>query len=209
MQHALWETPLTAAGLSIGDAGELVRRHLGMTSPPERWASPLYDVPARANNAITSDDLLATAALGVRITRATLASFSTAVPHLERALSRLPVELGVADASDDLLAEMHAALTCTELEPTTVAKLLHRARPRLVPPYDRAIADWYARGLGDRDAGRLPLLLHSIRDDLRDASNQASLLELQRLIATANDGALVPSRLRLLDIAVWMAATTD
>lgn len=202
-----WETPLTAAGRAITNAGDLVQRHLGMSDPQEHWAAPLYDNPARSSNELRDEDLLATAALGVRVTKSSLAGFARARPQLERALAQLPPGLSLAAADDVVIERIHTALTATELEPTTVAKLLHRARPRLVPPYDRATSDWYARGLSDRDAGRLPRLLHHIRDDLRQPSNAASLHTLQQLIATENDGALVPSRLRLFDVAVWMAAT--
>jgi len=70
------------------------------------------------------------------------------------------------------------------------------------------MSDWYAHALGERGAGRPPELLHRLRADLRDPANHAGLTQVQHLIAVTGDGALVPSRLRLFDIAVWMAART-
>lgn len=201
-----WNTPLTIARMPIPDAGQLVRRHLGLWHPIERWASPLYDCIPRATGHVTDDDLLATAALGIRLTASTLQAFADERSALEARLAELPHDVGLADAEDDLLHEVASALTLTRLEPTTVSKLLHRARPRLVPPYDRAVTDWYVRGFGVRRAGQLPDLLTNMRADLRNPANSESLRQMQQMIATTRDGGLVPPRLRLLDIAVWMAA---
>lgn len=201
-----WGVPLVAAGTRIEDAGGLVRRHLGLSSPAESWAAPLYDERPSSRSSVETSDLLAAAALGVRITKDSLAAFSLAKPRLDRALLRLPEDVGLDQADDALLVAVSDALTGSSLEPTLAAKLLHRVRPRLIPPYDRAISDWYARALGSRDAGRLPALLAHLRDDLRNPINTTGLRRLQALIAVEADGALVPTRLRLFDIAIWMSA---
>jgi hypothetical protein len=201
-----WMVPLVAAGVAIDDAGELVRRHLGLSSPPESWAAPLYDERPSSRTSIEASDLLASAALGVRLTKSSLDAFAVAKPALDAALLRLPPDVGLEEAEDDLLGEIAYALTGASLEPTLAAKLLHRARPRLVPPYDRAISDWYSKALGSRDAGRLPELLSGIRADLREPMNSAGLRKLQELVAVEADGALVPTRLRIFDIAIWMSA---
>ncbi|MDQ3431353.1 MAG: DUF6308 family protein [Actinomycetota bacterium] len=206
MNTIMWTAPLVAAGRPVDHAGELVRRHLGLSTPVEHWAAPLYDAPSKAPGVIDHDDLLATAALGVRITRQTLTQFHAALPALNAWLGELPADVSLADADDDLVDRVAAALSSSELEPTTTAKLLHRARPRLVPPYDRAVSDWYARALCDRGAGRPPTLLYRLRSDLANERNHDSLVRLQQLAAAASDGGLVRSRLRLFDIAVWMAA---
>jgi hypothetical protein len=202
-----WSVPLVAGGMRIEDAGELVRRHLGLSSPPETWAAPLFDERPPTNRmSVETTDLLAAAALGVRITKSSLEGFAAAKPTLDAVVRRLPTDVGLDQADDALLAEVSEALTGTALEPTLTAKLLHRVRPRLVPPYDRAIADCYARAAGDRDAGRPPGLLARMRADLREPLNAVGLQTLQELIAVEGDGGLVPTRLRLFDIAIWMSA---
>lgn len=201
-----WDLRLTAGGRVMPHAGLLVRRHLGLGPAPERWAASLYDRAPTLDATLTPQDLLAAGALGVRLTRDLLAAFDVARPALERSLADLPTDVSLAQADDLTLDRLSTALLAGPLEPTVAAKLLHRARPRLVPPYDRATSDWYAQALGDRDAGRLPQLLRHLRADLRDETNRVSLTQLQELLATTGDGGLVPSRLRLLDIAIWMTS---
>jgi hypothetical protein len=206
MNAQAWAVSITAAGVAIPDAGELVRRHLGLTEPPEYWSAPLYDRSPDPEARIGNADLLAATALGVRITSAALADFGAARASLNAVLDRLPPALSLEAADDAVLTWLGDALTGTALDANVAAKLLHRVRPRLVPPLDRTIVDWYARGTGNRSAGKLPNLLFAIRADLQAQENQASLMKLQQVIATENDGALVRTRLRLFDIALWMAA---
>lgn len=201
----LWHAPLTAAGVAVPDAGTLIRRHLGLTSPPEAWAAPLFDSAPSMTTEISDADLLACTALGVRVNKALLDQWAKARQALSAFLYELPPSTSLEDADDKTLSRICTAVTMSGLEVSVAAKLLHRARPRLVPPIDRTIIDWYGLGLKDRSAGRLPALLGHLRTDLRRPENRASLTHLQRTIVAEYDGALAPTRLRLFDIALWMA----
>lgn len=86
-----------------------------------------------------------------------------------------------------------------------LTKVLHRLRPRLLPIDDRAVSRRYARAAGT--TGRLPFdaLVAALRDDLRDPDNAAALDGTGGRLAADLAPAPVPTPLRLLDIAVWMA----
>lgn len=200
-----WHAPLTAAGVAIPDAGTLIRRHLGLTYPPEAWAAPLFNTAPSTTTEISDADLLACTALGVRVNKSLLDTWVRARPILSLVLHELPPGTSLEDADDKTLSRICSAITLSGLEVSVAAKLLHRARPRLVPPIDRTVVDWYGLGLKDRSAGRLPALLGHLRTDLRRPENRASLTHLQRTIVAEHDGALAPTRLRLFDIALWMA----
>jgi hypothetical protein len=210
MEHGdAWECQVVAAGRRVPDAGLLVKRHLGLTAPAEVWGARYFDVPPSDRSTVTTEDLLAAAALGVRITRESLTAFEDARPVLDEALRRLPIALSLADADDAVIDTISEAVRGSGLEATVAAKLLHRLRPRLVPPFDRATTDWYSTGLGNREDGRPPRLFTHMRDDLARSDNRAALSKLQQTVSTTTDGGLVPSQLRLLDIAIWMAAHSN
>lgn len=200
-----WHAPLVAAGIEIPDAGMLIRRHLGLTLAPESWGAPLFDVAPSARCEITDADLLACGVLGVRINKSLLDAWPMARLALNAIVPELSSATSLEDADDVTLARICTAITASELDVSVAAKLLHRVRPRLVPPIDRTVIDWYGRALNDRAAGRLPAILGHLRSDLLRPDNRSSLIHLQHTIAAQYDGALAPTRLRLFDIALWMA----
>lgn len=207
---------LVVGGRTVPHAGALVRRYCGLPDSDgrvERWGYAVFDaVPSSASDAVDAIDLGAIAALGVRLSQSMLDAVLGSASALGSAIASIPPDLSLEDAGDaDLEAVRrafadlsHADGPLRDVPIAVTAKLLHRKRPRLVPPYDRSIADWYGDALGDRRSGKWPEILEVLRGDL--TSNRELLATWQTDLAVGLDGAVVPSRLRLLDIAVWMAA---
>lgn len=206
---------LMVGGKPVARAAEFVRRHCGLPDSRgrvEHWGYAVFDaVPSTDGDTITAGDLGAVAALGVRLSQATLDTVLRSAPEVAAMIARLPRDLSLEHASDAdlrLVDTTVSSLTADDgplqgVPITTVAKLVHRKRPRLVPPYDRSIGDWYGSALGDSRRGKWPGVMELLRDDLN--LGRAVLSTWQTDLALEMDGAVVPSRLRLLDIAVWMA----
>lgn len=82
-----------------------------------------------------------------------------------------------------------------------LTKVLHRKRPSLIPLVDRALLDWYRPVTGERTAtAAWPALLHALRGDL--TANEVVLGRMSE--ALEDEIATVVSKLRLVDIAIWM-----
>ncbi|TAK71129.1 MAG: hypothetical protein EPO13_01145 [Actinomycetota bacterium] len=206
MQNVLWDAGLSAANTGLPDAGQLVRRYLGLTEPRETWAFRTYDASRRRSDGrVDDDDLLAASSLGARLTRRDLEHFDRCRDLVEARLAAIPTSTSLRDASNKQLTDVSDLLLGTDLEPTLLAKIVHRARPRLIPPYDRATSDLYAGATGRRAAGRLPDLLFAMRADLQIPANVRALTGFQQQIIAETDGGFVPSQLRIFDIAVWMS----
>jgi hypothetical protein len=163
-------------------------------------------------NRVTHEDVLAVAAVNVtvstRLTRQLL--HEPVAGRLEQLLRRLPTDVDLWDADDDLLAvaaeawEMIRTLDEDGHGPAdrwvTASKLLARKRPRLVPLYDEkvrrvvALADGTDWWLSLREALRRDLEDNEVRRRVRQAMSEAS----------------VPgyvSVLRSLDVIIWARAT--
>ncbi len=207
---------LVVGGWPVPRAAELVRVYCGLPDAHgrvQRWGYTVFDaVPSADGDTIDARDLGAVAALGVRLSQPVLDVVLGSAPAVAASIARIPRDLSLEGASDtelELVGTTISSLTADDgplptVPITTVAKLVHRKRPRLVPPYDRSIGDWYGSALGDNRRGRWPDVVRLLRDDLD--RNRSVLSTWQAELALELDGAVVPSRLRLLDIAVWMTA---
>lgn len=211
---------LVSAGTPIPQAFSLIRRYCGLPDEGgkrEVWGYEYFDArPSQAENEVTPEDVAATAALNVRFGRETLEGFLAARDVIRDALRGLPCDQSLEGASaghveliDDLLrglceGEGAFAYKIPGAARAQVSKVLHRKRPKLVPLYDRVVSERYAFGFGDKRFGRGKDLINAIRDDLRDESNSRVLRRIQAELAVEMDGRIVPSRLRMFDIAIWM-----
>jgi hypothetical protein len=214
------EFELVSAGSPISDAYELIRRYCGLTDPlgtRQVWGYEYFDArPSLAQDEITPEDVAATAALNMRFTRESLEGFLAARDVIRDGLGSLPNDVSLEDASDELLQAIEDLMVglCEGEGPfafkipgagrAQVSKVLHRKRPRLIPLYDRVISERYAFGRGEKKFGRGLDLLFSLREDLCLEPNALALRSIQSSLSVELDGRIVPSRLRLLDIAIWM-----
>ena len=205
------DSALVLAGRAIPDAGDRIRRFCGLAwsgGPPETWAYRYYDaVPTDDSDRISPVDVLSAAALHPGLSRIDLGYFVEQADRLAHWLSRIPREVDLADADDELLDRLGEVSAWDE--PVGLAlrtKVLHRKRPRLLPLFDRAVVDWYRPVTGQRAAATAwaPLLV-ALREDLASPANQAAITEICGSVRSALDGPL-PTSLRLADIAIWMGA---
>ena len=194
-------------------AREWVRSHLN--GERGQFGYPSYD-GYRTNDdpwSICDGDLLAPVLLNVQVKISSFADLCACRHDLEVALRRVPLDL-------ELTAADHAALTSigelfgvldAKSRPrnvlgTTLAKVLHRKRPRLVPLYDEQVRRVYQDG----DEAPLPpvagrgwvefmtLLAGRMKEDLNHAVDfwdEATTL--------SPSGGPSVSRLRALDIVAW------
>ncbi len=215
---------LVIGGREISDPLESIRRYCGLpfgAGESEVWGYEYYDAqPSDSNGEVTAEDLMATAALNMRFTRGCLEGFIRARPIVGEGLAQLSPELALEDALDDqlqIIEDLHQGLAqgtgpfawkIDGADRALISKVLHRKRPRLIPLYDRATSERYAAGLGDKKFGKGIDLLKAMRTDMADPKNNEALRAIQAHLAIELDGKRVPSRLRLLDIAIWMADRT-
>jgi hypothetical protein len=210
---------LISAGSPIPDALTLIRRYCGLATGASRelWGYEYFDArPSQAQDEVTPEDLSTTAALNMRFSRECLEGFMSARDIIRAGLAGLPADLSLESAGqahleriEDLMkglcqGEGPFGFRIPDATRAHVSKVLHRKRPRLIPLYDRLVSERYARGLNSKEAGRGVELLRAIRDDMADAGNRDVLARVQESLATELDGRVVPSRLRLFDIAIWM-----
>lgn len=159
-------------------------------------------------NVLADGDLLAPLLLNVQITVRSYRKLQRWRNQLEEALAQLPdVDLG--DATDADIDTVAACFDVLDGEPrmgVTLAKVLHRKRPRLLPLYDRNVYACYVPGRIEAARKRewsdfIRLLAKAMRDDLRDqraAWNQ--------ICSAANEGRSSPPELtplRALDVLAW------
>jgi hypothetical protein len=175
--------------------------------PPETWAYRYYDlVPTGPGDRVEPVDVLACAALHRGLSRGDLAFFSEQPEVLTDWLGGLPSDVELADADD---ASMTHLATLPDLRGaislSLLSKVAHRKRPRLIPLFDRAIAEWYRPVTGERGVSGWPELVGALRADLALLANRETLHEVATRIGSDLDGP-PPSALRLLDIAVWMGS---
>ena len=92
---------------------------------------------------------------------------------------------------------------CSGLSGVAVTKILHRKRPNLVPLIDRRIRTFYF----GKNSGSDLSLLKLIYEDLQNDETIELLDELRKNFVLENN--LEMSRLRALDIIVWMKFESD
>jgi len=202
------EPALLCAERWLSDPIDRVRRYCGLEwsgGPPETWAFRYFDlVPATDPDWIEPVDVLACAALHPGLSRDDLAYFDRSSGDFETWLAGLPIDVDLADADADLIAEVCGLLFLSgPVGLSLLSKVAHRKRPRLVPMLDRAIIDRYRPVTGQRGEQAWPALVTAIQQDLGDDRNRALLDEIASLVQ-ASVLAAVPSPLRVVDIAIWM-----
>jgi hypothetical protein len=192
-----------------------------LNDAPLRFAYPSYDDYATNGDAnrLCDGDLLAPVLLNVDVPIEAFAGLRAIRKELEAALVVVPRNVDIIAASNDaieLVGNLYSILDSEELRPrlvqgVTLAKVLHRKRPDLIPLYDQNVDRVY-RG---EDAPILPakdrswvefmrLLAEAMRNDLN--SRLEVWDELTRLAPA--DGPRV-SRLRALDIVAWHLGKSD
>lgn len=197
---------LVVAGAPIEGAEGAIGRYCGIGG--EVWAYAYFDaLPAPPGPGFARADVTAAAALHAGLSKADLEWFVRRAGDLAAVLGTLPDGPGLEAVDEPVLEGLAAVQELVDEGGATlslISKVLHRRRPRLVPIYERATARRYADAPGRSNWQRLIL---GLRADLLDRGNAAALEGIQGRLAVALDGGVVPSRLRLLDIAIWMEAT--
>ena len=201
---------LICAGRTVEGHSDLIRRYCGLAwsgGPPETWAFRYYEeVPTRNGDVIDPFDVLTCGALHGGFSRADLAFFFEQKELLESWLIGIPDDIDIADADESLLREIASLPELTdEVGLSLLSKVAHRKRPRLVPLFDRAISDWYRPRTGLRGVAGWTRLVSELHDDLAQSGNRDVLSRLRSELAHEL-GSVVPSELRLVDIAIWMAS---
>ncbi len=209
------DLPIMAAGREVPAAVDRIRRYCGLTwtgGPPETWAWHYYDVLPSQADVLDPVDVLAAAALHSGLGHFDLKYFREQRHTLEAWLSPLPVDLALADATDDVLdhlASLPEALA--GVTPTLLSKVLHRKRPQLIPLLDRHVIDWYRPVTGKRAAADAwePMVRAMHTEQLGNERRLVMAILLKGLEHELWPNAALEERprlspLRAVDIAIWM-----
>jgi len=176
--------------------------------PPEVWAYAYFDIlPASDPDAVTAVDVLSTAALHPGLSKANLEFFVEQRDPLTTWLRGVE-DKDLSDADCDAMCrldEVQSLIAPGKTELALLSKVLHRKRPRLVPMFDRRIVDWYRPVLGVAGGKAWPLLTRRLRTDLASQRNIGGFTDIRASLA--GELPIVPSNLRLADIAIWMASS--
>jgi len=199
--------------VAVSDARQWVKDFLN--GKPGQYGYPSYD-GYRTNDdpsRLCDGDLLAPVLLNVQMKIKSFADLKDHREALESSLKMVPCGLELADADDAALEKIGGAYAILDqptrprnIQGTTLAKILHRKRPALIPLYDKRVKRVYQ---DSADAPVPPvkrrhwaefmrLLAISIRQDLNRAPEQWD----EFMAFAPPDGPPV-SRLRVLDIVAW------
>ena len=202
--------------MTAAEAEGYVRRYLN--TPSEHWSYPAYDEYAGTPGPdVGEQDLFAPALLNAPIRRLrTYYELKEALPDLNDRLRAVPDNISLAEATTEEINKAARAFGIFDVRPdifgvrlTTLAKILHRKRPQLLPLWDERIERCYHTDHGapvPYEPGRsweefAVGWLHAVKADLtRTPEVQRAWAALTRL--TPIDGpAITP--LRALDIVGW------
>ncbi len=149
--------------------------------------------------------MLSTAALHPGLRWRDLQYFSWEASRLQAWLETIPRGVDLADAEEDLVAEVARLLERFGGHPglSILSKVLHAKRPRLVPILDRTLTDWYRPISSRRGESAWQDCVRLLHGDLAARSNRTILRAIRSEIRVEL-GAVVPSELRVADIAIWM-----
>ncbi len=107
-----------------------------------------------------------------------------------------------------VLALMKRAMSTPWVKAAVATKLLHKKRPGLIPVVDREVWGFYRpSGLTNMYPSATQVcdvVFGSFHDDLVDKGNQSALRRLTALLKEADDGLPVLTRVRLLEMTVWL-----
>jgi len=205
---------MTASDVDVGkysvavqQAEATVRRYVNHEDGVYSW--PSYDRLDTGNqpDRLSDGDLLAPVLLNVKPSIRAYQGLVAKRQAIEERLRLLPHDLDLADATDDQVrdvASLYEVLDTSKIpgvQGTTLSKVLHRKRPRLVPLHDAKIRAVYVGPdapvpfAEDRPwTEYMAVLARAMRDDLRGGTDAWSRM------AGLADG-LTP--LRALDIMAW------
>ena len=187
------------------------RRYL--QTPDENWSYPGYDAYLRdtASVPLTEADLLAPILLNVQHMKLrTYYCLLRELPRLQDLLEQLKPELTLEQASErdlEVLGQLFSGIDDGRLHGTsgtTMAKILHRKRPALIPLYDQQVGSCYQHGVeapvpvvrGRRWDVFMPLFAQAVRADL--VQHMSLWTE---VCALATEPPI--TQLRALDIVAW------
>jgi hypothetical protein len=180
-----------------------------------QFGYPSYD-GYRTNddpNCVCDGDLLAPVLLNVQVKISSFADLCACRDELESALAVVPVDVDLADADQAALSSVGRLFRVLDKDPrprnvlgTTLAKVVHRKRPTLVPLYDEQVRRTYQVGEqaplpavpGRTWVEFMALLAGHIKIDLN-----RSLEFWDELTTLRPAGGPPVSRLRALDIVAW------
>jgi hypothetical protein len=198
-----------AVTISRDKAWHYARTYL--TDQSRAWAYPAYDgfTGGGDPNSLDDADLLAPVLLNVRVTLRGFYGLRAQRVHLGEILAGIPRNADLTDDKVDLapLGALYSVLDAPgiiDVSGTTLAKILHRMRPRFVPLYDEYVRRCYQDGDAapvQRAKGRtwerfMILLAGAMRDDLRRAPDFWA-----DLAGLATNPKITP--LRAIDIVAW------
>lgn len=180
-----------------------------------QYGYPSYDGYVTNNdpNRLCDGDLLAPVLLNVQVKLRSFADLCACRGDLESALANVAVDLDLTEADDAAVARVGALFAVLDspnrprnVQGTTLAKVLHRKRPNLVPLFDEQVRRVYQDGenapippvKGRSWVEFMTLLADRMRQDL--TSQREVWNSLTRL---GPDGGPYVSRLRALDIVAW------
>lgn len=226
-EHADEVLLVGARTLPLREAADYVRTYLASDANGPRsttpFAYPAYDgYPGSAGLGLGPQDLFAPALLNVPLySLRTYYELVDALPRVNDRLRSVPAYLSLADAEDDVLnraADVFAILDGRDapfgVSLTTLAKIVHRKRPQLIPLWDDHIAVCYVRAGADQDPRIRPdksrswrdfvaLWLPKVQEDLRGRRQAWDALA---RLTPAGDPSITP--LRALDIVGWHLGST-
>lgn len=204
---------ITVGNRSVAADAAVIYAQRYLQTPAEHWAYPAYDgyLQETATAALTEADLLAPVLLNVRhIDLRTYYGLLEELPRLQSLLDRLPAETTLAQASEQELAlvgQLFSGIDEKRLHGasgTTLAKILHRKRPTLIPLYDKHVGSCYQHGVGApvpverarRWDSFVPLFARAVERDLTTHIDVWT-----EICALASGPPITP--LRALDIVAW------
>jgi hypothetical protein len=182
--------------------------------PNKPYGYPWYDTYDTGDSPLLVDgDLLAPVLLNVRPSIAAYRSLKGMTEQLNSILREIPVSASLRDTDDlSAIGRLYEPLDDENyshgVRGTTLAKVLHRKRPNLIPLFDVEIRKCYSTKHGNA-AARIPtarnrnwseymiLLAEAIRDDLRSAPVEWNG------VMDANQTDPPITLLRCFDIVAW------
>ena len=201
---------LELGGRELPDALDDVRRYCGLPwsgGQGEVSAFSYYDAlpERREDDVVRPVDVLSTAALHPGLRWRDLQYFSWETPKLEAWLQTIPRGVDLADADEHLVEEIAQVPERFDGHPglSILSKVLHGKRPRLIPILDRTLTDWYRPISSRRGESAWQDCVRLLHGDLAAPSNRTILRAIRSELGVEL-GAVVPSELRIADIAIWM-----
>lgn len=201
---------LELGGRELPDALDDVRRYCGLP-----WSGGTGEVSAfhyfdaleerREDDIVRPVDVLSVAALHPGLRWKDLQYFSDEAPRLQTWLQTIPGSIDLADADEDLVDEVARLPERFDGHPglSLLSKVLHAKRPRLIPILDRTLTDWYRPISSRRGESAWQDCVKLLHSDLAARHNRTILRTIRSELGV-DLGAVVPSELRIADIAIWM-----